>query len=198
MVGHVSCYSCLAALILSKSSAPESGTIFNSFCVVQPHLLFVWGFVKFFAMMPILGVVFFQPVPEDSLPPANNKVTSKSCEYNGTTYQHGELFMAEGLFQNRQPNQCTQCSCSVRPCILMSSTHIRTFLVAQRLKRLSLGQEDPLAKEMATHSSILAWKIPWMEEPGRLPVHGVAKSRTRLSEFTFTFTHIRALPYAYL
>ncbi|XP_061265450.1 chordin-like protein 1 isoform X2 [Bos javanicus] len=48
----------------------------------------------------------------DSLPPANNKMTSKSCEYNGTTYQHGELFMAEGLFQNRQPNQCTQCSCS--------------------------------------------------------------------------------------
>ncbi|XP_058514877.1 chordin-like protein 1 isoform X3 [Ochotona princeps] len=49
--------------------------------------------------------------PEDSLP-SMNKVTSKSCEYNGTTYQHGELFMAEGLFQNRQPNQCTQCSCS--------------------------------------------------------------------------------------
>jgi len=32
----------------------------------------------------------------------------------------------------------------------------------------SLGQEDPLEKEMATHSSIFAWKIPWMEEPGRL------------------------------
>ena len=32
----------------------------------------------------------------------------------------------------------------------------------------SLGQEDPLEKEMATQSSILAWKIPWMEEPGRL------------------------------
>ncbi|XP_006529065.1 chordin-like protein 1 isoform X2 [Mus musculus] len=48
----------------------------------------------------------------DSLPPVNNKVTSKSCEYNGTTYQHGELFIAEGLFQNRQPNQCSQCSCS--------------------------------------------------------------------------------------
>ncbi|XP_036082816.1 chordin-like protein 1 isoform X4 [Rousettus aegyptiacus] len=48
----------------------------------------------------------------DPLPPVNNKVASKSCEYNGTTYQHGELFMAEGLFQNRQPNQCTQCSCS--------------------------------------------------------------------------------------
>ena len=32
----------------------------------------------------------------------------------------------------------------------------------------SLGQEDPLKKEMATHSSTLAWKIPWIEEPGRL------------------------------
>ena len=50
-------------------------------------------------------------------------------------------------------------------------------LVAQRLKRLpamqetwvrSLGREDPLEKEMATHSSILAWRISWMEEPGGL------------------------------
>ena len=48
----------------------------------------------------------------------------------------------------------------------------------------SLGQEDPLEKEMAAHSSTLAWKIPRMEEPGKLPVHGVAKSRTRLSNFT--------------
>ena len=36
----------------------------------------------------------------------------------------------------------------------------------------SLGWEDPLEKEMATHSSILAWKIPWMEEPGRLQSMG--------------------------
>ena len=36
----------------------------------------------------------------------------------------------------------------------------------------SLGQEDPLEKEMATHSSILAWKIPWLEEPGRLQSMG--------------------------
>ena len=46
---------------------------------------------------------------------------------------------------------------------------------------------------MAPHSSTLAWKIPWMEEPGRLhAVHEVAKSRTRLSDFTFTF-HFHAL-----
>ena len=40
---------------------------------------------------------------------------------------------------------------------------------------------------MATHSSTLAWKIPWTEEPGRPAVHEVARSRTRLSDFTFTF-----------
>ena len=53
--------------------------------------------------------------------------------------------------------------------------------MAQRLKRLpamwetwvqSLGREDPLEKEMATHSSILAWRIPWMEEPGGLQSTG--------------------------
>ena len=47
----------------------------------------------------------------------------------------------------------------------------------------SLGHEDPLHKEMATHSSTLAWKIPWMEEPLRATVHGVAKSRTSDSLF---------------
>ena len=36
----------------------------------------------------------------------------------------------------------------------------------------SLGQEDPLEKGMATHSSILAWRIPWREEPGGLPSMG--------------------------
>ena len=54
---------------------------------------------------------------------------------------------------------------------------LRTSLVAQMVKHLptmqetrvqSLGWEDLLEKEMATHSSILAWKIPWTEEPGRL------------------------------
>ena len=45
---------------------------------------------------------------------------------------------------------------------------------------------------MAPHSSTLAWKIPWTEEPGRLQSMGVAKSRARLSHFTFTF-HFHAL-----
>ena len=53
--------------------------------------------------------------------------------------------------------------------------------MAQRVKRLpamqetwvrSLGREDPLEKEIATHSSTLAWKVPWTEEPGRLQSMG--------------------------
>ena len=60
-------------------------------------------------------------------------------------------------------------------------------LVAQMVKNLpamqetqvqSLGQEDLLEKRMATHSSILAWGIPWTDEPGGLTVCGAAKSQT--------------------
>ena len=63
---------------------------------------------------------------------------------------------------------------------------IRTSLVAQMVKCLattrktwvrSLGQEETLEKEMATHYSTLAWKIPWMEEPGRLQSMGSQKVR---------------------
>ena len=59
--------------------------------------------------------------------------------------------------------------------------------MAQRLKRLpamqetrvrSLGLEDSLEKEMATHSSILAWRIPWTEKPGWATVHEIAESDT--------------------
>ena len=46
----------------------------------------------------------------------------------------------------------------------------------QKTRVQSLGREDPLEEEMVTQSTILAWKIPWTEDPGGLPtVHGVAK-----------------------
>ena len=80
--------------------------------------------------------------------------------------------------------------------ISLSSEYLGlTSLVAQTVKHLymmweiwvrSLGQEDPLEKEMATHSSILAWKIPWMEEPSRLQSMGLQRVRydwaTKLSK----------------
>ena len=72
--------------------------------------------------------------------------------------------------------------------VVLSNIQKSTSLVVQIIKNLpamqetqvqSLGREDSLEKEMATHSSILAWEIPWTEEPGRL--HGAAKSWTQLS-----------------
>ena len=74
--------------------------------------------------------------------------------------------------------------------------YIWISLVAQTVKNLPamwetqvqfLSQEVPLEKEMSTHTNILAWRIPWTEEPGGLhcswgcKVHGVAKSQTCLS-----------------
>ena len=50
------------------------------------------------------------------------------------------------------------------------------------------GREDPPEEEMATHSSILAWEIPWTEEPGGLQSHGVTKSQIRLKRLS---THAR-------
>ena len=64
-------------------------------------------------------------------------------------------------------------------------------LVAQMAKNLPamqdtwiqcLGQEYPLEKEMASHSNILAWEIPWTEEPGGLQCMGSQKSQTQLSD----------------
>ena len=52
----------------------------------------------------------------------------------------------------------------------------------------SLDQEDPLEKEMATHSSILAWEIPWTEEPGGLQSMGSQKSQKQLSDQTTVTT----------
>ena len=77
-------------------------------------------------------------------------------------------------------------------------------LVAQAVKHLptmretrvrSLGQEVPLEKEMATHSSILAWKIPWMEEPGRLQSMGLQRvghnwaTSLHFTLYIYTYTH---------
>ena len=78
--------------------------------------------------------------------------------------------------------------------LIKLSSNSRTSLVAQTVKRLpamrdtwvrSLGQEDPLETAMATHSSILAWKIPWTEEPGRLQPTGSQRVRHDWSNFTF-------------
>ena len=83
--------------------------------------------------------------------------------------------------QNRSSSVIILCLWKHRTQYLKS---VKDYPTAQMVKNLpamqktqvqSLGQEDPLEKETATQSSILAWRIPWTEEPGGL-VHGVEKS----------------------
>ena len=54
---------------------------------------------------------------------------------------------------------------------------IKNLPEMQEIRFQSLGQEDPLEKGMATHSNILAWEIPWTEEPGRLQSMGLQRVR---------------------
>ena len=83
------------------------------------------------------------------------------------------------------------------PSMVSIVTQCKAQLVPQTVKRLltmwetwvqSLGLEDLLEKEMATHSSILAWKIPWMEEPGRLQF---MRSQRVGHNWTTSLTHSR-------
>ena len=64
---------------------------------------------------------------------------------------------------------------------------VKNLPTMQETRVQFLGWEDPLEKGVATHSSILAWRIPWTEEP----VHRVAKSRTRLRDYHFHFLSMR-------
>ena len=76
-------------------------------------------------------------------------------------------------------------------------TYSWASLVVQMVKNLpamqetqiqSLGQEDPLEKEKATQSSILAWRIPWTEEPGRLQSMGSQRIRHDGATNTYTYS----------
>ena len=57
---------------------------------------------------------------------------------------------------------------------------VKNLPVMQEIWVQPWGWEDPMEKEMATHSSILAWKIPWTQEPGGLQSMGVTKKWTQL------------------
>ena len=65
---------------------------------------------------------------------------------------------------------------------LIEMGSVKSLPAMQETRVQSLGQGDLLEKEMATHSSILAWEIPWTEVPGGLQSMGSQKSQTRLSD----------------
>ena len=64
---------------------------------------------------------------------------------------------------------------------------VKNLPAMQESQVQSLGGEDPLEKGMATHSSILAWRIPWTEKPGGLQSMGLQISQTRSERLAFTF-----------
>ena len=67
--------------------------------------------------------------------------------------------------------------------ILSNAPHmVKSVSTMQDIQVQSLGQKNPLEKGMVTHSSILAWRILWTEEPIGLLTHRVTKSRTRLRD----------------
>ena len=67
---------------------------------------------------------------------------------------------------------------------LPSGSVVKNPPVKQKMWVRSLGQEDPLEKEMATYSHIISWGVPGTEEPSRATVHGFAKSWTQLGDYT--------------
>ena len=82
---------------------------------------------------------------------------------------------------------------SICCCYLVCGSGVKNLPVIQKMQETqvrSLGWEDPLEEGMATHSSILVWRIPWTEKPGGATVHGVTKSRTRLKQLS---THRRSV-----
>ena len=66
---------------------------------------------------------------------------------------------------------------------------VKSLPAVQEMGVRSLCRDDPLEKEMSTHSSILAWKIPWTEEPGRLQSMG--SQRVGLNNFTFFLSAVK-------
>ena len=116
-------------------------------------------------------------------------------------------FLLQGIFLTQRLNLCLlhgQADSLPMNHHRLTYTHCYIWnrwasLVTQGLKHLppmretwvwSLGQEDPLEKEMATCSSILAWRIPWMEEPGRLQSTGSQRVRHDwATSLTHSLTH---------
>ena len=111
-----------------------------------------------------------------------------STQYNQICFKYNRTYCVQFRIQEKLNKHWSLFSASPKKILSWVS------LVAQRLKCLppkwetqvrSLGWEDPLEKEMVTHSSILAWRIPRTEKAGRLQSMR-SQSRTRLSDFTLT------------
>ena len=112
----------------------------------------------------------------------------KLHSYFKNCYNHSSLQQPTSLIKLRQDRQYWGKTLNQQKgCNLLNDNGYH-LLIMKFFKVYTVSTE----KKMAPYSSTLAWKIPWTEEPGRPAVHGVAKSQTGLSDFTFTF-HFHAL-----
>ena len=84
---------------------------------------------------------------------------------------------ASSCVAKAQPNMCPGLGLLADPVASLVSQRVKHLPAMQETQVRFLGREDPLEKEIATHSSILAWKIPWMEKPGRLQSTGLQRVR---------------------
>ena len=115
----------------------------------------------------------------------------KKAEEGPQTLQQDLLNLAFKVLNNREEQAKLEKAKRHQAKHHLLATALQASQVAQRLKRLpavwktrvqSLDWEDPLEKEMATRSSILAWRIPWTEEPGRLQSTGLQKKELDTTE----------------
>ena len=98
------------------------------------------------------------------------------CQVYSVCYEwHGKCRLVTIRSRRAVREQSLRASCNK-----LLAQWLRICLPVQEMQVPSLGQEDPLEKEMTTHSSILAWEIPWTEEPGRLQSMGSQRFRHNL------------------
>ena len=90
--------------------------------------------------------------------------------------------MFEKKFQKIPKGETWICYMLATVCGFSGGSVVKNLHVLQETWVQSLGQKDPLEEEMATYSSILAWQIPWTEEPGGLQPVGSQKSQTGLRD----------------
>ena len=108
---------------------------------------------------------------------------SSPC-YTATSYWLSILHTVVYMFQCYSLN-----SVSLSPWVSLVAQTVKNLPAMQKLWFWSLGQEDPLREEMATHSSVLAWGIPWREEPGGLQSMGSQRVGHDWATNTNSFHH---------
>ena len=139
------------------------------------------------------------PFSAEQLPPFTHQLANVCHYFQFTRLFHHQLSAILCLILSSQDRIC---SASLFSWCKVTQSQISRQLVAQTVKNLavmqetwfwSLGWEDPLEKGMATHSSSLAWKIPWAEEPGRLQSMGSQRVEYDWTTNIFTFLAFNTL-----